>query len=187
MTTFLAALGLAAVVVLYGVVAYNRLVALRNQVDGAWGDVQVQLKRRYQLIPNLVETVRGYAAYERATLEAVVTARNEAAANDGPPADQARSERGLIATLGRLFALAEGYPDLKASASYLQLQADLAEAENRIESARRFYNGSVRDFNTGVEQFPANLVARLFGFARREYFRLGEDEAAAAEPVSVKR
>lgn len=179
-------LAIAVVVVGYVILTFNQLVSLRNRVREAWSDIQVQMKRRYDLIPNLVETVKGYAGHERGTLESVVKARGEAMANTGDAASQARSENMLQSTLRSLFALAENYPQLKADANFAKLQADLTDTENRIKMARRFYNGSVRDLNVKIEQFPSNLVARQFGFVQAQFFELDEDEAAAAaRPVRV--
>ncbi len=174
----------------YVVYAYNRLVSLRTRTDEAWSDIQVQMKRRYDLIPNLVETVKGYAAHEAGTLEAVVEARNRAMADTGSPEHQAQSENMLQGALRQLFALAEAYPDLKANQNFSQLQAELTDTENRIKMSRRYYNGSVRDLNVMVEQFPSNLVAGQFGFSKREFFELDDEEAAAASrpvPVSFGR
>jgi LemA protein len=180
---------LAAVVLLaalYGVLAYNQLVSLRTRAQEAWSDIQVQMKRRYDLIPNLIETVKGYRLHEAGTLEAVVAARNRAMADTGSPAHQARTETALGQALGSLLALAESYPDLKADQNFLQLQADLTDTENRINMSRRFYNGSVRDLNIKIDQFPSNLVARQFGFTGQEFFELEEAEAdAVAKPVPV--
>lgn len=166
--------------------AYNRLVTLRNRFKNAYAQIEVQLKRRYDLIPNLVETVKGYLAHERNTLEAVISARNvaaaanqRAAANPGDPSSMKAlisAESGLAGALGRLFAVAEAYPDLKANQNFLQLQADLSDIENKIAAARRFFNNSVQEFNTGIEQFPAALFARSMGFAHREFFDVGEEE-----------
>ncbi len=170
----------------YVMVTYNALVSLRTRVEEAWSDIQVQLKRRYDLIPNLVETVKGYAAHEAGTLEKVVQARNAAMASTGTPEDQARAENMLQSALKSLFALAEAYPDLKANQNFAQLQADLTDTENRIKMSRRFYNGSVRDLNVKIDQFPSNLVAGQFGFRKAEFFELDEAEAAeAARPVPV--
>ena len=175
---------------IYVVVTYNGLVSLKTRAEEAWSDIQVQMKRRYDLIPNLVETVKGYMAHEAGTLEAVVKARNQAMADTGSPAHQAQSENVLQHALKNLFALAESYPDLKANQNFLQLQADLTDTENRINMSRRFYNGSVRDLNIKVDQFPSNLVARQFGFTKGEFFELDAAEAAAASqpvPVSFSR
>ncbi len=144
------------------------------------------MKRRYNLIPNLVETVKGYAKHESGTLEKVVQARSEALANQGPPGEQARSENLLTGALKSLFALAENYPDLKANENFLSLQNDLSEVEEKIQAARRYYNGSVRDNNTKVAQFPSNLVAGRFKFLKAEFFELDESESAARQPVKVE-
>jgi len=178
--------GLLVVVGAYVILTYNRLVSLRVRVREAWSDIQVQMKRRYDLIPNLVETVRGYAGHEREVLEGVTRARGAAMANEGSPESQAQSENALQSTLKSLFALAEAYPDLKADANFRQLQADLTDTENRIKMSRRFYNGAARDLNVTVEQFPSNLVAKSFGFGAAEFFTLDEAEAeAASRPVPV--
>ena len=179
-------LGLVVVIAGYVILTFNRLVSLRTRVREAWSDIQVQMKRRYDLIPNLVETVKGYAGHERGTLESVVRARGEAMANTGDPASQAQSENALQATLRSLFALAESYPQLKADQNFAKLQTDLTDTENRIKMARRYYNGSVRDLNVKIEQFPSNLVARQFGFVQAQFFELDDEEAeAAARPVRV--
>ena len=159
---------------------YNGLVRGRNRVEEAWADVDTELKRRYDLIPNLVETVKGYAAHERETLEAVVEARNQAVSATSPQ-EQAEAEGFLTAALRQLFALAESYPDLKANENFLQLQHELANTEDRIQRARRFYNAAVREFNNRVETFPTNLVAGALGFGRREFFEV-EDEAVRSAP-----
>lgn len=174
-----------AAVVLYATRTYNLLVKLRVQVSQAWSDIDVQMKRRYNLIPNLVETVKGYMKHEAGTLEAVTRARSEAMANNGAPHEQAGSENALSGALKSLFALAESYPDLKANTNFLDLQQQLAEAENNIQAARRYYNGSVRDNNIKIDQFPSNLVARQFGFQKAEFFELDESESAARRPVEV--
>ena len=174
-----------AAVVFYVIVTYNLLVKLRVQVSQAWSDIDVQMKRRYNLIPNLVETVKGYMNHEAGTLEAVTRARNEAMSNNGAPHEQAESEKMLTGALKSLFALAESYPELKANTNFLDLQRQLAEVEDNIQAARRYYNGSVRDNNTKVDQFPSNLVARRFGFDKAEFFELDESESAARKPVEV--
>jgi LemA protein len=179
-------LAVVVIVALYGVSIYNGLVSLRARVQEAWSDIQVQMKRRYDLIPNLVETVKGYAAHERGTLEAVVEARNKAVATTGSPEAQAAAERLVSGALGKLFALAESYPDLKADQNFRALQDELAATENEIKGSRRFYNGSVRELNVKVDQFPSNLVAGLFKFGKAEFFELEEDEReAASKPVKV--
>jgi LemA protein len=176
----------AAAAALYGVFTFNRLVRLRTRVQEAWSDIQVQMKRRYDLVPNLVETVRAYAAHERDTLEGVVQARNAAMVDQGAPDHQARSEGALQSTLKSLFALAESYPQLRADGNFAKLQADLGEVEMHINMSRRYYNGAVRELNVTVAQFPSNLVAGPFGFRAAEFFELDESEAAAASrPVPV--
>ncbi len=150
---------------------YNALVKLRVQADGAWSDIDVQLKRRYDLIPNVVETVKGYAGHEKSTLEAVISARNMAMAAQGPAA-KAEAEGMLTQTLKSLFAVAEAYPQLRAVESFNQLQATLNQIEDTIQNARRYYNAVVRDFNTKVAQFPSNIIAGMFGFKAREFFEL---------------
>lgn len=165
---------LALVVVLWGVSTYNAFVRLRNLVQESWRQVDVELHRRHDLIPNLVETVRGYAAHERGVFEDVTTARAAAAAPGSGPAEQARNEDQLSAALGRLLAVAEAYPQLRASESFGRLQAELTNTEDRIAAGRRFYNANVRSLNTKVEQFPSNLVAGMFGFTRAEYFEIAD-------------
>jgi LemA protein len=164
------------VLALGGIVIYNGLVRLRVQCDNAWADIDVQLKRRHDLIPNVVETVKGYAAHERETLNSVVAARSRAMTAQGPAA-RAEAEGMLTQALKSLFALAEAYPQLRAVESFAQLQTTLAQIEEAVQSARRYYNAVVRDLNTKVAQFPSNLVANLFGFTPREFFEV----AAGAE------
>jgi LemA protein len=176
-TTGWIVLGVIAVVVIYFIVVYNRLVSLRQTVSQSWSDISVQLKQRHDLIPNLVETVKGYAAHERGTLEAVVNARNAAVAASGPEA-QAKAENLLTGALRQLFALAEAYPDLKANQNFLALQSELSDVENKIAAARRFFNNSVQEYNASIQQFPAVLFARQMGFAEREFFELDEAERA---------
>lgn len=161
-------------------VLYNRLVRLRNQAESAWADIDVQLKRRYDLIPNLVETVKGYASHERETLEAVIDARNRAMSASGP-AEQAEAENLLTGALKSLFALAEDYPELRAVEGFTKLQGSLEAIERDIQNARRYYNAVVRDLNTSIEQFPSNLVANAFRFHQKEYFEL-TDEAEREAP-----
>lgn len=173
-------------IVLYVIFVYNGLVALRQRVNQAFGDIDVQLKQRHDLIPSLVETVKGYASHERETLDAVVNARQSALAAQGPES-VAGAERALTGALGRLFALAEAYPDLKASANFLQLQTGLADIENKLSAARRFFNNSVSEYNAAIESFPAALFAKNFGFAHREFFDVGEAARQQLDaPPSVK-
>jgi LemA protein len=171
---------LLAVVAGFLVLTWNALTRLRQLARNAWADIDVQLKRRHDLVPNLVATVQGHAGYERNTLEAVVEARNRATAAAGPAAAGA-AEGALAAQVGRLLAIAEAYPDLKAAGSFLELQRGLVEVEDHIQHARRYYNAVVRDLNTKIELFPSNLVAGLFGFRKEEFFGL-EDRAEAAVP-----
>ncbi|HTE74242.1 MAG TPA: LemA family protein [Actinomycetes bacterium] len=174
-----------AVVVLLAVavvVSYNRFVRQRNLVQESWRQVDVELKRRHDLIPNLVETVKGYATHEREVFDAVTKARAQAAAPGSTPAQQAQQEGILGQALGRLFAVAEAYPELKASTTFLELQRELTETEDRIAAGRRFYNANVRAMNTRVESFPSNLVASVFGFHGEEYFEV-EDEAVRSAPT----
>ncbi len=158
--------------------SYNGLVKLRNQCREAWADVDTELKRRYDLIPNLVETVKGYAAHERQVLEEIAGLRSAAVASTGSPASQAADENRLVHGLRRLLAVAEAYPQLKADRQFLELQKELANTEDRIQAARRFFNANVRDYNTRVEQFPSNLIAGGFGFAPEEFFEIDSVEAA---------
>ena len=179
------AIGVLVAVALYVMVTYNALVSLKVRVSEAWSDIEVQMKRRYNLIPNLVETVKGYVKHERGTLESVTKARAAAMTNQGSPADQAQSENVLAGALKSLFALSENYPELKANQNFLGLQNDLAEVEEKIQAARRYYNGNVRNLNTKVEQFPSNLVAGLFSFLQADFFELDEADAGARQPVQV--
>ena len=175
-------LGLAALVVLFGVVTYNQLVKLRVRAENAWADIDVQLKRRHDLIPNIVETVKGYASHEQDTLEQVVEARNQAMSAQGP-AKQAEAEGMLSNALKSLFALSEDYPDLKAAGNFRELQGTLEEIETAVQNARRYYNAVVRDFNTKIQQFPTNLVAQSFGFEEREFFALADEGERAVPEV----
>ena len=162
---------------------YNALVRLRVQADNAWADIDVQLKRRYDLIPNVVETVKGYAGHEKGTLEAVVKARNAAISAQGPAA-KAEAEGILTGALRQLFALAEAYPQLRAVESFTQLQGTLNEIEEHIQNARRYYNAVVRDFNTKIAQFPSNIIAGMFSFSVREFFELKDEAQREAPKVS---
>lgn len=170
-------LGLLVVLVVGLIVVYNSLVRLRVQAENAWADIDVQLKRRYDLIPNLVQTVKGYAGHEKQTLEDVVKARNRAVSAQGP-AEKGVAEGMLSQALRSLFALAEAYPQLRAVESFNQLQASLNQLEETIQNARRYYNAVVRDLNTRIEQFPSNMVAGAFGFKPREFFEIPEAERA---------
>jgi LemA protein len=187
MLTLLILLGIVALVAIILIGIYNGLVALRQRVNQAFGDIDVQLKQRHDLVPNLVETVKGYAAHERGTLEEVIQARNSAvtAERSGDPRAMSQAESGLTAALGRLIALAEAYPDLKANANFQQLQSELSDLENKIAAARRFFNNAVQEYNTGREQFPAVLIAGSFGFGPREFFDLGAERARVEEAPKV--
>jgi LemA protein len=164
--------------IIYGVVTYNGLVSLRNRIENAWAQIDVQLKRRYDLIPNLVETVKGYAAHERETLERVIQARNMAMSAQGPH-DQAEAENVMTGALKSIFALSEAYPDLKANTNFLNLQEELSGTEGRIAYARQFYNDSVYRYNTKIQSFPANQIADKFRFREREYFEASGEERSA--------
>ena len=172
-------------VVLFGISVYNRLVAMRQRVSQAFSDVDVQLKQRHDLVPNLVETVKGYAAHERGTLDEVVRARNAAMAAQGP-AQQAAAENMLSGALRQLFALSEAYPNLKANTNFQELQSELSDLENKIAAARRFFNNAVQEYNTGIQQFPAALFAASLGFTPREFFDAGEPRQQLEQAPSVK-
>jgi len=176
-------IGIIVLLVLWIIITYNSLIVLRNRSKEAWSDIEVQLKRRYDLIPNLVETVKGYAIHERELFEKVTEARTRAMGAQTMK-DKAEAENMLSSTLKSLFAVAENYPQLRAVESFLELQRELRDTEDKIQAARRFYNGNVRDINIKVESFPANIVANLFGFGKLEFFEL--EESAAKEPVAVK-
>jgi len=167
-------LGVVALVLLFVIGGYNGLVRLRQHVRESWSSIDTELKRRYDLIPNLVETVKGYATHERETLDAVIQARTRAVASTGSPGEQAAAENPLVQALGRLFAVAEAYPDLKANQNFVELQRQLQDTEDRIQAARRFYNANVRELNTRVEVFPSNLIASTFGFRQEEFFEIEE-------------
>jgi LemA protein len=172
-------------IVLWVISVYNGLVAMGQRVSQAFADIDVQLRQRHDLIPNLVETVKGYAAHERGTLEAVIQARNAAMSAQGPQA-QAAAEQQLSGTLGRLIALSEAYPDLKANTNFQQLQAQLTDIENKLAAARRFFNNAVSEFNSRIQQFPAALFAASFGFTPRQFFDLGEERKTVQEVPQVK-
>ncbi|HVZ14103.1 MAG TPA: LemA family protein [Bauldia sp.] len=166
------------VIAIFLVVIYNRLVSLRQTVSQSWSDISVQLKQRHDLVPNLVETVKGYAAHERGTLEAVTQARN-AAVTAANPQQQVAAENMLTGALRQLFALSESYPDLKANQNFLRLQSDLSDLENKIAASRRFYNNAVQEYNASIQQFPAVLVAGSLGFHASQFFDVDESERAA--------
>jgi LemA protein len=181
-----AIIAIIAALIVYAIFTYNGLVGMRQRVNQAYADIDVQLKQRHDLIPNLVETVKGYASHERGTLDAVVQARNAALTAQGPAA-QAAAEQQLSGALGRLIALGEAYPDLKASANFQQLQNDLSDVENKLAAARRFFNNAVSEFNASIQAFPAVLFAQQMGFTPREFFDVGSDARATLEaPPSVK-
>ena len=176
-------IGIIVLVIVWLISIYNSLIKLKNRTDEAWSDIDVQLKRRYNLIPNLVESVKGYAKHERELFENVTKART-AAMGAQEPGDKAQKENMLTGALKSLFAVAESYPDLKANQNFLELQKELSDTENKIQAARRFYNGNVRDFNIKIETFPNNLVAGTLSFKKRDFFEL--EEEAAKEPVKVE-
>lgn len=185
MSPFWVILIIAAAAIVWLITIYNGLVKRRNRVSEGWSDIDVQLKRRYDLIPNLVETVKGYAAHEKGVLENVTEARTRAfnAEASGDVKELAAAENILAGALKTLFAVAENYPSLRASENFTHLQMDLTDTENKIQAARRFYNGTVMDYNTAIESFPNNLIANAFGFTKREFFELEQEEAK--EPVKV--
>jgi LemA protein len=169
-------LAIVVIIAIWLISIYNKLITLRNRTDEAWSDIDVQLKRRYDLIPNLVETVKGYATHEQSTLEKVIEARNAAMSNSGSLEAKAETENALSSTLKSIFALAESYPDLKANQNFLRLQDELSDTENKIQAARRFYNGNVRDFNIQIEVFPNNLINSMLRFKKFEFFEAAEEE-----------
>lgn len=175
-------LGILAVIILWAIVSYNGFVTLVNRTKEAWADIDVQLKRRYDLIPNLMETVKGYAKHESSVFENVTKARAQAM-QAGSVHDKEVADNMLTGALKSLFAVSEAYPDLKANQNFLSLQAELSDTENKIQAARRFYNGNVRDLNTKIEVFPNNVIAGMFNFAKQEFFELEQEEAR--EPVKV--
>ena len=174
--------GTVVIVALAAIVIYNGLVRLNVTAANAWSDIDVQLKRRHDLVPNVVETVKGYAGHERQTFEAVVNARNRAVAVQGAgPAERAQAEGALAGALRGLFALAESYPQLRAAENFAQLQATLSQIEDAVQNARRYYNAVVRDLNTRIQQFPSNIVAGMFGFKPREFFETPDTERAVPQ------
>jgi len=184
-TSTIIVLAVIVAVVLWAIIVYNGLVSLRQRVNQSFADIDVQLRQRHDLVPNLVETVKGYAAHERGTLDEVVKARNAAVSAQGP-AQQAAAENMLSGALRQLFALSEAYPDLKANANFQQLQAQLTDLENKIAAARRFFNNAVQEYNTGIQRFPAALFAGALGFTQKDFFDLGEDRKTLGEAPQVK-
>jgi LemA protein len=180
-------LGVIVLLAVFAISIYNGLVALRQRVNQSFADVDVQLKQRHDLVPNLVETVKGYAAHERGTLEAVVQARNAAVSAQGQgPAQQAAAENALTGALRQVFALSEAYPNLKANENFQQLQMELTDLENKIAASRRFFNSAVQEYNTGIQRFPAVLFAGAFGFTEKQFFDLGADRQTVGEAPQVK-
>lgn len=184
METIYVILGLIALAVISLILIYNGLVSKRQRCNQAFADIDVQLKQRRDLIPNVVEAVKGYASHERETLDAVIEARNSATAA-GTPDEKAQAESALSGALGRLFALAEAYPDLKANTNFLQLQDELSETEDKLAAARRFYNSAVQDYNTATEQFPGSIVAGMFGFVRRTFFDIGDSREELSKAPKI--
>lgn len=182
MNTTLILIVVAVLVVLYVIVLFNSLVTLRNRVSEAWSDIDVQLKRRYDLIPNLINTVKGYATHESGVFEKVTAART-AAMQASTASDKAQAENMLSDTLKSLFAVTEAYPDLKANQNFLELQRELSDTENKIQASRRFYNGNVLALNNKIDMFPSNIIASLFNFAKREFFEVADGEK---QPVKVE-
>ena len=178
-------IGIIVLVVLWAIVAYNGFVRKVNHATEAWSDIDVQLKRRYDLIPNLVNTVKGYAAHEKGVFDDVTKARS-AAMGAGSLVNKAKAEDSLSGALKSVFAIAENYPELKANQNFLDLQAKLSDTEDKLQSARRFYNSTVMELNTAAASFPGNLIAKSFGFQKKEYFGLSDSESAAKNPVEVK-
>ncbi len=178
-------IAVAVVVIFWLVFAYNKFVRLINRTDEAWSDIDVQLKRRYDLIPNLIESVKGYMAHERGVLEKVTEARTRAM-GASTVGEQSEAENMLAGALKSLFAVSENYPDLKASQNFVELQRELTDTENKIQASRRFYNTNVRDLNTAIQSFPQNMIANIFNFTSRDFFELDEADAAAKEPVKVQ-
>lgn len=177
-------LGIVVALILFLMFKYNSFITLVNRTKEAWADIDVQLKRRYDLIPNLVNTVKGYATHEQATFEKITEARSRAM-QAGTPAEKGEAENMLSGTLKSLFAISEAYPELKANTNFLELQRELSDTENKIQAARRFYNGNVRDLNTAIQMFPGNIIANMFKFTAMEFFQL-EEGSEEKEPVAVK-
>ena len=177
-------IGIVVAILLILVGLYNTLVSAKNKVDEAWSDIEVQLKRRYDLIPNLVETVKGYAKQESSVLENVTKARTMAM-GAGSMQEKLKDENMLSGALKSLFAVSEAYPDLKSNQNFMKMQGDLTDTEDKIQAARRFYNGNVRDYNTKIQQFPGNIFASMFGFGKKDFFDIDE-KGVEGQPVSVK-
>ncbi|MBY0328644.1 LemA family protein [Patescibacteria group bacterium] len=184
MTTQWIIIAIAAVLIIWFFLTYNGFVTIRNRVEEAWADIEVQLKRRYDLIPNLVNTVKGYASHENATFENITKAR-ATAMQAGTAEEHAKAEGELSGALKSLFAVSEAYPDLKANTNFLELQRELSDTENKIQAARRFYNGNVRDYNTKLDTAPSNMVGKLFSFSKKEYFDI-PDDGVESQPVAVQ-
>lgn len=177
-------LGILVALILYLIFKYNGFISLKNRANEAWADIEVQLKRRYNLIPNLVNTVKGYATHEASTFQKITEARSKAM-QAGTPDEKGKAENMLSGTLKSLFAISEAYPELKANTNFLELQEELSDTENKIQAARRFYNGNIRDFNTSIQMFPGNLLAKSFNFTAMDFFQL-EEGSKAENPVNVK-
>ena len=184
-TTGWVVLGVIVAIVIWAISVYNGLVAMRQRTNQAFADIDVQLKQRHDLIPNLVETVKGYAAHERGTLEAVITARNAAMAAPGVE-QKVAAENVLTGALRQLFALSESYPDLKANQNFQQLQSEISDIENKLAASRRFFNNAVQEYNTGIQRFPAVLFAGAFGFGPREFFDVGDERKTLDQAPQVK-
>jgi LemA protein len=182
MTPLIVVLVLVVLLALWGVTSYNRLIRLRNLVQEAWRQIDVELTRRHDLIPNLVETVKGYATHERSTFDELARLRSEGGSQD--PAQRAQAEQAITAAIGKVMAVAEAYPELKASANFQSLQTELADVEDQIQLARRYYNGAVRNLNVSVQQFPSNLIAGMTGFTPAQFFQLDNQADRNAPKVS---
>lgn len=178
------AIGIIVALALYLIFKYNSFVVIRTRTEEAWADIDVQLKRRYDLIPNLVNTVKGYATHESTAFEKVSEARSKAM-QAGTPTEKGEAENVLSGTLKSLFAISEAYPELKANTNFLQLQSELSDTENKIQASRRFYNGNVRDLNTSIDKFPGNVIAKMFKFIKKDFFQL-EETSVEKQPVEVK-
>jgi len=185
-TPLLIIIGLVLLIAIWVIATYNILVRLRQQCRESWSGIDTELRRRYDLIPNLVAAVKGYAAHEREVLQAVTKARTQAQAATGSPESQAQAENVLVDGIKQLFAVSENYPNLRASENFLKLQGELANTEDRIQAARRFYNANVRDINTRIEVFPSNTIARMFGFQKEEFFEVEGAGIRAAPSVNVR-